>query len=106
VQYLINRNFILGFLNSVLLLELTVESGSSRFHHLKLYADDESIPQTTKKPVVVESYDEIVLSEPMEASFGRLRNHPVARVTGNPASPLVLPGLSVLLLGHLSALML
>ncbi|KAG0590763.1 hypothetical protein KC19_1G124600 [Ceratodon purpureus] len=61
------------------------------FHHLKLYADDESIPQTTKKPVVVESYDEIVLSEPMEASFGRLRNHPVARVTGNPSSPLVLP---------------
>ncbi|XP_024389950.1 transcription initiation factor TFIID subunit 14b isoform X2 [Physcomitrium patens] len=61
------------------------------FHHLKLYADDESIPQTTKKPVVVESYDEIVLSEPMEASFGRLRNHPVARVIGSPASPLVLP---------------
>lgn len=67
------------------------EKPQELFHHLKLYADDESIPQTTKKPVVVESYDEIVLSEPMEASFGRLRNHPVARVTGNPASPLVLP---------------
>jgi YEATS domain-containing protein 4 len=61
------------------------------FHHLKLYADDESIPQTTKKPVVVEAYDEIVLSEPMEASFGRLRNHPVARVSGSPTSPLVHP---------------
>lgn len=76
-------------------LDLTVESETSRFHHLKLYADDESVPQTTKKPVVVESYDEIVLSEPMEASFGRLRNHPAARVLGNPTSPLVLPGLSL-----------
>jgi len=61
------------------------------FHHLKLYADDETAPQTTKKPVVVESYDEIVLSEPMEASFGRLRNHPAVRVLGNPTSPLTLP---------------
>ncbi|XP_024370949.1 transcription initiation factor TFIID subunit 14b isoform X1 [Physcomitrium patens] len=61
------------------------------FHHLKLYADDETIPQTTKKPVVVESYDEIVLSDPMEASFGRLRNHPAVRVTGNPPSQLALP---------------
>ena len=84
-------------------LDLTVAGITSRFHHLKLYADDESIPQTTKKPVVVESYDEIVLSEPMEASFGRLRNHPVARVTGIPTSPLVLAGLSVSALSPINA---
>jgi len=66
-----------------------------------LYADDETLPQTTKKPVVVESYDEIVLSEPMEASFGRLRNHPAVQVTGNPTSPLEFPGLFVLLIGRL-----
>jgi len=83
-------------LNCVPTLDLTFEMKTSRFHHLKLYADDESVPQTTKKPVVVESYDEIVLSEPMEASFGRLRNHPAVRVVGNPTSPLALPGLSLL----------
>lgn len=75
---------------------------SSRFHHLKLYADDETIPQTTKKPVVVESYDEIVLSDPMEASFGRLRNHPAVRVTGNPPSQLALPGSTLFVFDYLS----
>lgn len=99
-----NHQLFLSILNFVSLLELTIESYTSRFHHLKLYADDESIPQTTKKPVVVEAYDEIVLSEPMEASFGRLRNHPVARVAGISASPLVLPGMLSLLLALLLTL--
>lgn len=87
------HDFYYNSLDFVPLLDLTVESESSRFHHLKLYADDETAPQTTKKPVVVEAYDEIVLSEPMEASFGRLRNHPAVRVLGNPTSPLPLPGI-------------
>lgn len=63
-----------------------------RFHHLKLYSDDEAAQQSTKKPVVVEAYDEIVLTEPMEALFARIRNHPVVRVTGTPSPSVVLPG--------------
>jgi len=61
------------------------------FHHLKLYSDDEAAQQSTKKPVVVEAYDEIVLTEPMEALFARIRNHPVVRVTGTPSPSVVLP---------------
>ncbi|GFY87996.1 YEATS family protein [Actinidia rufa] len=38
----------------------------SLFHHLKLYSEDESGPVSTKKPVVVESYDEIVFPDPSE----------------------------------------
>ncbi|KAH9548731.1 hypothetical protein CY35_11G103500 [Sphagnum magellanicum] len=56
------------------------------FHHLKLYPEDESGPQTTKKPVVVESYDEIVFSEPSEALFARICNHPAVVVSGSPSS--------------------
>ncbi|KAJ0076716.1 hypothetical protein Patl1_36582 [Pistacia atlantica] len=48
-----------------------------RFHHLKLYPEDESGPMSTKKPVVVESYDEIVFTEPSESFLARVQNHPV-----------------------------
>lgn len=45
------------------------------YHHLKLYPEDESGPMSTKKPVVVESYDEIVFTEPSEGFFARVQNH-------------------------------
>ncbi|PHU20619.1 Transcription initiation factor TFIID subunit 14 [Capsicum chinense] len=50
------------------------------YHHLKLYPEDESGPLSTKKPVVVESYDEIVFSEPSEALLTRVQNHPAVNV--------------------------
>lgn len=56
------------------------------YHMLKLYPEDEGGPQTTKKPVVVETYDEIVFSEPSEAFFLRVQNHPAAIVPRIPAS--------------------
>ncbi|KAK4477188.1 hypothetical protein RD792_016401, partial [Penstemon davidsonii] len=55
------------------------------YHHLKLYAEDESGPLSTKKPVVIESYDEIVLSEPSETFFARVQNHPAVIVPRLPA---------------------
>ncbi|KAL1554380.1 Transcription initiation factor TFIID subunit 14b [Salvia divinorum] len=55
------------------------------FHHLKLYPEDESGPLSTKKPVVVESYDEVVISEPSEALFARLQHHPAIIVPRLPA---------------------
>lgn len=46
------------------------------YHHLKLYpVDDSAGPLSTKKPVVVESYDEIVISEPSETLLARVQNH-------------------------------
>ncbi|CAH1437193.1 unnamed protein product [Lactuca virosa] len=36
------------------------------FHHLKLYSKVEHGPLSTKKPVIVESYDEIVFPNPRE----------------------------------------
>ncbi|KAL4321849.1 hypothetical protein AHAS_Ahas14G0151600 [Arachis hypogaea] len=59
-------------------------------HHLKLYPEEESGPQSTKKPVVVESYDEIVFSEPSEAFLAHVQNHPVVVVPRLPAG-LTLP---------------
>ncbi|KAF8405351.1 hypothetical protein HHK36_010255 [Tetracentron sinense] len=56
------------------------------YHHLKLYPEEESGPQSTKKPVVVESYDEIVFSEPSEGFFARVQNHPAVIVPRLPAS--------------------
>lgn len=55
-----------------------------RYHHLKLYPEDESGPQSIKKPVVVESYDEIVFSEPSEAFYARIQNHLAAIVPRLP----------------------
>lgn len=61
-----------------------------RYHHLKLYPEDESGPLSTKKPIVVESYDEIVLSKPSEAFLARVHNHPAVSVPRLPAD-LALP---------------
>ncbi|XP_072969207.1 transcription initiation factor TFIID subunit 14b isoform X1 [Typha angustifolia] len=55
------------------------------YHQLRLYPDDDSGPQSTKKPVVVETYDEIVFSEPTESFFLRVQNHPAAIVPRLPA---------------------
>ncbi|KAF5738129.1 transcription initiation factor TFIID subunit 14b [Tripterygium wilfordii] len=55
------------------------------YHHLKLYPEDESGPQTTKKPVVVESYNEIVFPEPSENFLARVQNHPAVIVPRLPA---------------------
>ncbi|XP_057867844.1 transcription initiation factor TFIID subunit 14b isoform X1 [Cryptomeria japonica] len=52
------------------------------FHHLKLYPEDESGPQSTKKPVVIESYDEIVIAQPTESFYLRAGNHPAIVVSG------------------------
>ncbi|GLT39230.1 hypothetical protein SLA2020_134360 [Shorea laevis] len=54
------------------------------YHHLKLYPEDESGPQSTKKPVVVESYNEIVFPEPSEGFFARVQNHPAVVVPRLP----------------------
>ncbi|KAH9287513.1 hypothetical protein KI387_031630, partial [Taxus chinensis] len=60
------------------------------FHHLKLYPEDESGLQSTKKPVVVESYDEIVFAEPSEPFYLRACHHPAVVVSGAPTG-LTLP---------------
>lgn len=56
-----------------------------RYHHLKLYPEEESGPMSTKRPVVVETYDEIVFSEPSEGFFARVQNHPAVNVPRLPA---------------------
>ncbi|XVF45404.1 hypothetical protein PTKIN_Ptkin02bG0202900 [Pterospermum kingtungense] len=55
------------------------------YHHLKLYPEDESGPMSTKKPVVVESYDEIVFTEPSESFLARVQNHPAVSFPRLPA---------------------
>ncbi|KAI8570788.1 hypothetical protein RHMOL_Rhmol01G0064200 [Rhododendron molle] len=54
------------------------------FHHLKLYPEDESGSLSTKKPVVAESYDEIMFTEPSEGFFARVQNHPAVIVPRLP----------------------
>ncbi|CAI9104660.1 OLC1v1003383C1 [Oldenlandia corymbosa var. corymbosa] len=58
------------------------------YHHLKLYPEDDSGPMSVKKPVVVESYDEIVLTEPSEGFLARVHNNPAVVV---PRLPLGFP---------------
>ncbi|CAM8936700.1 unnamed protein product [Rhodiola kirilowii] len=48
----------------------------SLFHHLKLYPEEESGSMSTKKPVVVESYEDIVFSEPSESFLARIQSDP------------------------------
>ncbi|XP_062102555.1 transcription initiation factor TFIID subunit 14b [Humulus lupulus] len=55
------------------------------YHHLKLYPEDESGPQSTKKPVVMESYNEIVFPNPSEEFFARVQNHPAVLLPRLPA---------------------
>lgn len=61
-----------------------------RYHNLKLYPEAESGPKSTKKPVVMESYNEIVFPEPAESFFARVLNHPAVFVPQLPAG-FVLP---------------
>ncbi|KAL8143751.1 hypothetical protein V2J09_016783 [Rumex salicifolius] len=56
----------------------------SLYHHLKLYPEDESGPLSTKKPVVVESYDEVVFPDPSDAFLARVLNHPAINVPRLP----------------------
>ncbi|KMT09541.1 hypothetical protein BVRB_6g130030 [Beta vulgaris subsp. vulgaris] len=55
------------------------------FHHLKLYPLEQSGPQSTKKPVVVESYDEVVFPDPSERFLARIQNYPAVIVPRLPA---------------------
>ncbi|KAL8229446.1 hypothetical protein R6Q57_014346 [Mikania cordata] len=55
------------------------------YHHLKLYPEDDSGSLSVKKPVVVESYDEVVFAEPSEALFAHVQNHPAVIVPRLPA---------------------
>ncbi|KAG5054573.1 hypothetical protein JHK85_007083 [Glycine max] len=60
---------------------------SYRYQHLKLYPEDESSPQSMKKLVVVESYNEIVFPEPSEVFLAYVQNHHVVNVPRLPAVP-------------------
>ncbi|KAK1413080.1 hypothetical protein QVD17_34827 [Tagetes erecta] len=55
------------------------------YHHLKLYPEDDSGSLSVKKPVVVESYDEVVFAEPSEGLYARVQNHPAVIVPRLPA---------------------
>lgn len=75
-----------------------------RFHHLKLYPEDESGPMSTKKPVIVESYDEIVFPEPSESLLSRMQNYPAVTIPRLPAGfTLPPPGMFVSCINHLHA---
>jgi len=50
---------------------------------------------STKKPVVVEFYDEIVFPDPSEAFLARVQNHPAVNLPRLPAG-LTLPPSSML----------
>ena len=56
-------------------------------HMLKLYEDghQQGAPQSTKKPVVSEKYDEVVFLEPEETFHSRLNNH-VAMPLATPST--------------------
>ncbi|GFY87884.1 YEATS family protein [Actinidia rufa] len=71
---------------------------ATEFHHLNLYSEDESGLMSTKKPVVVESYDEIVFPNLSEVFFTRVRNHPAVIVPKLPCSLLLLACLQVKIL--------
>jgi YEATS domain-containing protein 4 len=50
-----------------------------------LYPEDEPGPVSIKKPVVVESYDEIVFPEPSEGFLARVQSHPAVNLPRLPA---------------------
>lgn len=58
------------------------------YHHLKLYPEDDSGSMSVKKPVVVESYDEVVFTEPSESLLVRVQNHPAVVAPRLPAGSL------------------
>lgn len=51
---------------------------------MKLYPEHETGRQSTKKPVVVESYNEIVFPDPSENFWARVQNHPAVLVPRLP----------------------
>ncbi|XP_057530174.1 transcription initiation factor TFIID subunit 14b-like [Amaranthus tricolor] len=65
------------------------------YHHLKLYPLEQSGPQSTKKPVVVESYDEVVFPDPSESFLARVQNHPAVVVPRLPAGLELPPSASI-----------
>ncbi|XP_050227835.1 transcription initiation factor TFIID subunit 14b isoform X1 [Mercurialis annua] len=65
------------------------------YHQLKLYPEDETGPQSTKRPVVVESYNEIVFPDPSENFLARVQNHPAVVVPRLPAGFNLPPAASV-----------
>ncbi|XP_021900413.1 transcription initiation factor TFIID subunit 14b isoform X4 [Carica papaya] len=70
------------------------ELSEAGYHHLKLYPEDESTTMSTKKPVVVEFYDEIAFPEPSESFLARVQNHPAVtfpRLPGGFTLPPPLP---------------
>ncbi|KAL5713505.1 hypothetical protein ACHQM5_015574 [Ranunculus cassubicifolius] len=46
------------------------------YHHLKLYPEEESCAWSTKKPIVAESREEILVSAPFKGFYARVQNHP------------------------------
>ncbi|PNW82563.1 hypothetical protein CHLRE_06g284050v5 [Chlamydomonas reinhardtii] len=56
------------------------EKDVSIMHRLKLY-ESESTPNTTKKPVMSEVYEELVFSEPVESFYRRVVAEPQRRAT-------------------------
>ncbi|MED6173469.1 Transcription initiation factor TFIID subunit 14b [Stylosanthes scabra] len=65
------------------------------YHHLKLYPEDENSSMSTKKPVVVEFYDEIVFPDPSEAFLSRVQNHPAVNVPRLPPGVTLPPPIPV-----------
>lgn len=57
-----------------------------RHHHLKLYAEDENGPQSSKKPVVIETYNEIVFPDPSEDFYTRIEKNPAVIVPRLPVT--------------------
>ncbi|KAF9676104.1 hypothetical protein SADUNF_Sadunf09G0103600 [Salix dunnii] len=55
------------------------------YHHLMLNPEDESGPMLIKKPVVVESYDEIIFPEPSKGFLDRMQSHPAVNLPRLPA---------------------
>lgn len=56
------------------------------FHNLKLYSEVEQGPLSTKKPVIVESYNEIVFPNPSDEFLARVVNHPSVIVPRFPTT--------------------
>ncbi|RDX78105.1 Transcription initiation factor TFIID subunit 14b [Mucuna pruriens] len=65
------------------------------YHHLKLYPEDESSSMSTKKPVVVEFYDEIVFPDPSEAFLARMQSNPAVNLPRLPAGHTLPPPIPV-----------
>lgn len=75
-------------------LEVTIKCVIAyRYHHLKLYPEEDSGPMSMKKPAVRKSYDEIVFSEPSEGFLARVQNHPAVIMPRLPSGFLLPPGM-------------